>query len=458
MQKEKLKKFTAFVRSMIPHEAAYLKLRLNTKDDERQLIMNHVFHNVMNTEQFTPFDIEIDKRKYSKLLTWMQVELDKIDVDKNLKWISKTHESILLDEISPALDAQIMRSIKRYSPHEYYFLRFYEMLIEYRHYLLIRMRYNGHQKINEFLEKHHFDYQRSKLVYDQMHQATSDIIGTGNTLQKEAIQWKRWLYDSYKDSTLDGLNRYMAAIRYIFVCLRYNSMDDLEDILLSLDSFFKNGSNYSKRILVNYYDNMLVLFDKKGDYEKAKYYGYLSIKHQHPDAIIYRNNLVNVLIKNQEFDEALNVIEEAEFKTKSTRNFHSVIGFVSNHVRCLTKVGRVSEAVTKGRVFLNAYDNNILKYRWHRFFAAYHGALLTAGKHHEIIKNTEKYDLAQKEWVNYNKKHSQKILNIYYQIALHQSPKEQSAAFREIMNQLITPDQTSQYDTELLEIIEEMSV
>lgn len=457
MRKEKLKKFKAYVDNLLPHEAIYLQKNFQSQDPERIEIMEVIQKSVNAPDRYTEFDDDIDKRKYSSILNWMKKSLDKINVDQRLKWISGTHQSILLDQLTPELEAEIVKMTRSCTPQDYYFLRYYEMLVDFRHYLLIRMRYTVHQKIHDFMQRHEYEYQRSKLVYDQMHHATADIIGSESQMKKEAIQWKKWLNETFRDTTLDGRNRYMALIRYIFICLRYNLINDQEKALLFMDQYFQDGKNHSRRILVNYYDNMLVMYDKKGDFEKAKYYGYLSIKHPHPDALIYRNNLANVLIKRQAFQEALTVIEEADFKIKSTRNFHSVVGFVSNHIRCLTKVGQIKEAEVKGRVFLQAYRKNILKYRWHRFFAAYHGALIYAENFEEIIRNTEKYHLHTMEEENYTQnEYRQKILNLYYLAALRSLSKITVMSYRKTLNQLLPPKEQSMYDKEMIEVVEEL--
>ena len=428
MAKEKLKKFNSYCENLLPNEISYLHARFKSTDPERTHIMNAILQGVQNGDNSFDFDLNIDKRKYSKSLNWMQNELDKIDVDKKLKWINECLNSILLDEVSLEVDQSIARAINSFQANDYYFMYFYEMLLQYRQHLLIRMQYQIYQKVNDYIERNQFDYKSSRLIFEQLHQATHDIIGTGGSASRnEAIQWKNWLLENFKNARLDGLVRHMSAIRYIFVCLRYNTLDDLEYLLFELEKFFEDGRNYTRRLLVNFYDNMLVLYDQKKDFEQACYFGYLSIKYDRPDAIIYRNNLINVLIKMDRFEEALHVIETANFKLKHTRNMHSAIGFISNHIRCLTKVNKNSEAIIKGQVFMQAYLPQILKYRWHRFFTAYHSALLKGNKFNEIIRNTEKLKLASKEKAREsNKKYSLALNQFYFQALLNTDKINQS--------------------------------
>jgi hypothetical protein len=124
----------------------------------------------------------------------------------------------------------------------------------------------------------------------------------------------------------------------------------------------------------------------------------------------------------------------------------------------LTKTDRIKEAVVKGRVFLKAYTKNILKYRWHRFFAAYHGALLSQGLHSEIIKNTEKFKLKEKELSRSSKAQNKRILSLYYCIAQVQMKKIDSVQFTHFINELLLDHSLSNYDAELGTIINQMLV
>lgn len=453
MAKQKLKKFTDYCKCLLPHEIKLLSSQFKSDDAERRQIVNHIYDQIISGEYTFTFDSTIDKRKYSKVLHWMEQELNKRDVDQQLVWINENLRGILLDNVPNEHDNAILKSLKKAKISDYYFMYYYEMLLQYRHYLLIRMRYNVYQRVNEYIEKWQFDYKRTRLVFEQLHQATSDIIGTGENLRNEAIQWSKWLLENFRNERLDGLNRHMAAIRYIFICLRYNALDELEVVLNELDVFFSNGQNYSKRLLVNYYDNMLVLYDQKQSYEEARRYGYLSIKYEHPDAIIYRNNLVNVLIKMNRFSEALSVIEATQFKLKNTRNWHSAIGFISNHIRCLTKVNKNKSAIIKGNVFMQAYPNQILKYRWHRFFAAYHGALLSGEKYSEIIKNTEKHDLHTREKQQISQRKYKLILNLYYLIAKLKIGSIDQDTFKDQLLSFQSTVDFKYYDDSLQEIL-----
>lgn len=457
--KEKLKKFKNYSDSLLPFESGYLLGLLNTKDEEKESIMKLIHDNSSAIIPESLFDISIDKRKYSSLMKWMQEQLSRIDVDQQFQWISEVHESILLDRISIKHESLISKSIKSFHSNDYYFMSFYEMLLDYRHYLLIRMRYADHSRIDNYLNKYKFDYQRSKLVNDQMHQATVDILGKNNELSSSGIQWEKWMLECLESETLDGLNRYMALVRLNFVYLRYNMMDKLGNLLDKATAIFEKPKYYSRRLLLNYYDNLVVFFDKKNDHERARYYGYLSIRDINQDSIIYINNLVNVLIKMKRYEEALSLIDSINFKIKTSRNFHSVIGFVSNHVRVLTKLGRLKEAVTKARVFLNAFDKLILKYRWYRFFSAYLGALLSYEKYSEVIKLCDRYQLLEKEANFSSELRAGRIIAIYYFLSQINKSTIAPETFKIRIRPLISDnDYLNTLDDELIEMIRKFDI
>lgn len=455
--KQRLKKFTEFADRLLPLETSYLLRQATHLEPDRTAILQRLHKRIVEVDEVHDFDLSIDKRKYSRSMRWIEATLHKVDVDRRLEWIGKSHTDILLDQIHPDTDNDILQSIKSMTPQSYYFIRYYDMLTEYRNYLLIRMRYDQYRRVDEVLERWRYNYQKSRLAHDQIHQATADIIGLSDDNKSEAIQWKQWLTNTFDDQSLDGLNRYMAIIRLSFVCLRYNMLPDLYQTMQRLEPFFAGGQYYSRRILMNYYDNMLVLYDKLGDKDKARYYGYLSIRDDHPDTIIYRNNLVNVLLKDSRFKEGLDVIEGTHFKMGSTKNFHSVIGFVANHIRCLSKLDRVPEAMTKGRVFLDAYHKQILTYRWHRFFAAYLGALLMGQRFAEVVRVIERYQLLSRE--QNHSTHSVKgvqVIEVYYYVALRLAGKLSKDAFRSHLSPIIAKSSAMTLDKELLQMVGEM--
>jgi hypothetical protein len=439
--KEKLKKFTAFSRHLLPHESAYLLEVLKTEDEDKISIMQKVHENALKVDAHEPFDTSIDKRKYSSLLKWMKIKLDKVDIDSQLRRIVSLHRDILLDTINDRGEQEISQMMRTVRSNAYNFIRFYDMLLEYRQYLIIRMRYKDHARIHQFIEKYKFDFQKSKLINEQMHQASNDIVGDSNA---SGIQWGKWLKECFYNSSLDGYNRYMAFVRLSFIYLKHDMLREMEEMLYKdAELLFKNGLNYSRRLLLNYYDNMLVLYDKMKDYEKARYFGYLSIRDFNQDSIIYVNNLVNVLIKMKLTPEALSIIDGIDFKIKMSKNMHSAIGFVSNHIRCLSLNNETDKAILKAKVFLSAYSKDILNYRWHRFFVSYISAMVKAKQFHDALKLMDRFKLVAREEEYAQLSGGRRTIQVFQDICLYQ------------LNKLKTSDLVAKWEFNKADMIEE---
>lgn len=404
--KEKLKKFKTFTKDILPHEVKYLKAIERFSDPEKKDILDIIDNNAHSLSVQQTFDTSIDKRKYSALQKWMKAELDKIDVDKKFIWITNALQHIMLDNVSVEQETQIIKSLQLFDNTSYYFVKHYEMLLDFRQYLLIRKRYIEYKKVNHYLNQYQFEHQRSILINQQMDQATKEIIGLSSKLSSNENRWENWLLENFKNDHLDGLNRYLAFVRLSFIYLNQNKLNALKKIHNVIFHFFETGKYYSRRLLLNFYDNSLVLCDRKKDYEKAYYYGRLSIKGVGPDQLLYRNNFINVLIKQEQYEEALNWINDLPFKISEHKDYYSVIGFVSNHIRCLTKTNQVEQALNKANVFWKAYSKQILEYRWYRFFLAYLEALFVKKDYSKIIRIAKRNDLLEKE--EHNTKREQK--------------------------------------------------
>jgi len=437
--KQKLKKFTAFTDSLLPHETAYLLHKQKMEDTVKLSILKKVAYNSKHINKPKSYDASIDKRKYSHLLLWMKKELNAIDVDKSLEWINEIQKQVLHDNIRKQEEVSLFKSLKKFNSSSFYFVKYYNLLLDYRHYLLIRMRYNDYKLVNDFLEKQKKNYENSKQINDKLHKITYDIVGSSYNEKGESLKWLDWLKKTFKNDSLDGQNRYMALIRMSFVSIKYNQLKKSKKTFLESESFFSIGKNYSKRLLLNYYDLMLVIFDKLGNYEKAIYYGQLSIKdvNINPDSIIYVNNFANVLIKNYKYEKALKLLQNVNFKVHLNKNFHAAIGFVSNQIRCLSKIGKPNEAITKGEIFFNAYRKKVLKFRWHRFFAAFLGALLIAEKHNDIIQYIKKYKLLSLKSKTTLQNRSSNIIEIYYYVSSYKEGYINNQQLKNKLDELI---------------------
>lgn len=395
--KEKLRKFNSFAASLLPHEVKYLLSIQRFVDEEKKFILLKVSDNVLSSNDNHSYDTTIDKRKYSYIQKWIKNQLDRIDVDNRFLWISRMLQDILLDRISSEDEATVIKSLSIFSNTSYYFTKHYEMLIEFRQYLLIRKRYSEYKKVDLFINDYTFDYQRSMLINQQMDQATKEIMGLESKSQDDKERWEKWLGDTFTNEHLDGSNRYLAFVRLSYYYLNKNKLDKLEESYNNVQSFFENGQYYSRRLLLNFYDNSLVLYDRKKDYKTALYYGKLSIKGDGPDQLLYFNNFINILLKQDRYDEALSWINYKSYKISDYKDFYSVVGYVANYVRCLSKTNYVHHAINKAKVFWENNKSSIMEYRWHRFLSAYIEALLINEDFQKIIRLVKRYKLVPLE-------------------------------------------------------------
>lgn len=395
--KEKLKKFKSFARVLLPHELRYLLSIQRFQDEEKLSIIRNLMVEVEAPNPIGIYDETIDKRKYSYIQKWILHELNKIDVDKKYLWINSMQKDIILDKISFEDEAVILKSLNSFTNTSYYFSKHYEMLIELRQYLLIRRRYNAYKKVDIYLNEYTYDYQRSLLINRQMDQATKEIMGLGTQSSSDKDKWENWLKDTFMNEHLDGLNRYMSFIRLSYYYLKENKLNQLEETYKKVQTLFENGHYYSRRLLLNFYTNSLVLYDRKKDYTKAYYYGILSIKGKGPDELLYFNNFINIMMKQNKFGAALTLIQSKAFKISEFKDHYSVIGYVSNYIRCLLKNNQPKYALNKANVFWEDSKLRILEYRWHRFLSVYIETLLANGQYLKIIRLVKRYKLISRE-------------------------------------------------------------
>ncbi|MCC6283266.1 MAG: hypothetical protein IT262_21855 [Saprospiraceae bacterium] len=399
----KLRTFSEFAATLLPQETAYLLSVQKFGDQVKLSILERLHENCRNIDVFIPYDEEIDKRKYSSLKNWITDRLRENDVDIQFEWMNEMERKIITDAIEPEEERLIFRTLKNFQPTHFFFIKFYELAQAFRHFLLIRLRRDEHRVVNEFLLQHQATYERSKQTYGQLHEATLDIVQQYATGSGESIQWQKWLADAFYDETLDGLNRYFALIRLIFVHLNYGRYVPLLEKFEYWDKVLERGQYYSKRLLTNYYSQRLLLHSKFKDYEKAAYYGYLSVRSKNSDYIFYVNNLAAVLLRAKRYPAALEVMKAAYPDVKTTRNFHNKIGFVAFYIKCLYGNRQYKNAESYAATFLKAYAKEVFAYRWHLFFSAYFEVLFRQGKFTKLLSVAQQYRLLERD-VEYRKK------------------------------------------------------
>ncbi len=120
-----------------------------------------------------------------------------------------------------------------------------------------------------------------------------------------------------------------------FYILHYKEFHKLSKIYNDLDKLIISGQIYSKRILVNYYANRLLLHSRYNELDKAAYYGYLSIKSSQFRLSFLCEYLCGILLRRDKAREALQLMEDNLAEFKQNISPHTRIGFTSYYVKSL---------------------------------------------------------------------------------------------------------------------------
>lgn len=403
MKKMQLQKFTEFANQLLPHETSYLLSVQQFEDSQKLDILKLLDYNCRNIGQFTPYDTAIDKRKYSHLKNWIADRLQEIDVDHNYKWMLELEKKIMSDSITWQEEKSLLKEVRNYKHPGFYFSKFYELLQLYRHFLLIRLRYLDYEEVHSFLEHYKADYEFSRQIGDRLNRATNDIVRQYSGGSTTSAKWESWLEEIFYDDKVEGIKRHMALIRLTFVSFNYRKYDMLREKYDYLDVQLSEGRYYSKRLLVNYYINRLLLHSRFREYEKAAFFGYLSIREKTHDYILYVNNLCSVLLKLNRYQQALELMRQAAPEIRDTQNMFNRVSFVAYYMGALNKNGLYRNAEGYGETFLRAYSKDVVAHRWHLFFSHYFEALLNLGNFDKVLKTIKKFDLLSKDRAFQNK-------------------------------------------------------
>ncbi|TGE16607.1 hypothetical protein E5J99_09525 [Hymenobacter elongatus] len=303
----------------------------------------------------------------------------------------------MTDSISPGEEKALLQTIARYEKPDYYFIKFYELTLSYRQFLLIRMRYKDYQTVSHFIERQRGSSEKSRAVSQKIHDATLDITTQYAQHTTESRQWEQWLLDTFYDEPLDGLNRYFAVVRLTFLYFNYSAFDKLKVVYDALDMLLRQGVFYSRRILFNYCANCVLLHSKFDVLQQAEEYGYLSIKQKNNDHLHYLNNYSAILLRQGKIHEALCLMKQSFPALKHTNNLRNKIGFMSFYVKCLNLNGQPADGEKLADSFLRDNSKDILAHRWHIFFVAYFQALVLQEKYDKLLKTCRKLHLLQKE-------------------------------------------------------------
>lgn len=431
-----LQKFTEFANQLLPHETSYLLSVQQFEDSQKLDILKLLDYNCRNIGQFTPYDTGIDKRKYSHLKNWIRDRLLEIDVDHNYKWMLELEKKIMSDAIGWQEEKALLKAIRNYKHPAFYFSKFYELLLLYRHFVLIRLRYLDYEEVNTFLENYKADYEFSRQIGDRLNRATNDIVRQYSGGATTSAKWESWLEEVFFDEKVEGIKRHMALIRLTFISFNYRKYDMLREKYDYLDQQLCEGRYYSKRLLVNYYINRLLLHSRFREYEKAAFFGYLSIREKTHDYILYVNNLCSVLLKLNRYQQALELMRQAAPEMRDTQNMFNRVSFVAYYMGSLNKNGMYRNAEGYGETFLRAYGKDVVAHRWHLFFSHYFEALLNLGNFDKILKTIKKFDLLQKDRAFQNKPGYQPNIPVAWYIAQYKEGNLELAAVKAALQEL----------------------
>jgi len=431
MSEIKRERFFDFASSVLPHEVDYLERIQKLKDAENLQILMQVRRSTLNPEEPAQFDKSIDKRKYSYMKKWITQKLNAIDADRFFFHMTELDSKIMTDAIGPEDEKALLGLIHTYKSTGYYFIRFYELVQNYRYYLLIRMRYNYLKPINNFLENWKQAYNHAKNVNQELHEATIDIVDQYASYKKESRQWEERLISIFNDEALDGLNRYYAIVRLTFMYYNYKQYDKLIGLYKHLDELIVNGHIYSKRILVNYYANKVLLHARNNELDKAVYYGLLSIRWKSADYMFYLSNLCAVLLRSDRNKLALKMMKDNLPELKNTVSPHNRIGFASFYIQSLVRNNKATQALSYANTFLERNREDILQFRWHLFFSSMIQSMLRLEKYAEVIKTVKKYELLKREAEHRNRAGYLPAITWYYQVARYKECLIDEAAMLE---------------------------
>ncbi|RMA64353.1 hypothetical protein [Ulvibacter antarcticus] len=412
----KLKKFTAFSKTILPNEAKYLETQFQFVDEEKLQIIKLVIENALSQNIFRDFDADIDKRKYSYIKDWINKKLLSIDVDATIGWIMSLNKKILTDAISSKEEKEFLNYISSYKNIDFSFQSLYDLAKEYKSYLLVRMRYKDHQIVAGFILENKASYIKAREITEKLYSATAEITDQYTLNNNDTKYLENWLLEVFNEASISGKNRYQAFILLAFMYSNYDENDKLKLLFNQIDIYFSLGEMYSRRLLSNYYASRVLLHSKQDEFKEAEFYGYLSIRQNNNDTLMYLNNLVAILLRNNKPEKAFSLLEKHTDLYRETHNYHQKIGYSSYQIRVLSELQKNSLAEATAKTFLRKYKNEVLKHRWHHFFTSYISTLIVQEKYEEVLKLSTKFDLIKKE--GERQKQNNYVPNIAWSISL----------------------------------------
>ncbi len=440
MAKKALQSFADFASKLLPHETGYLLQIQKFEDPERLEILKKIHDNVRHSIDHNNFDQSIDKRKYNHLKNWIIDQLNKVDVDVRLKKIHELSYKIRVDSIVYEEEKLIFAQLKKTDPSYFFFKEFYELVLSYRQFLLIRLRYRDHDLTDDFIKKYKDEYQLTKDLFVRLHDATYDIVRAYSGNKADSLKWENWLRDVILDEKKQGFLRYQAFVNLMFISHNHKRPDLVSNLFHVIEFHFLNGNFYSKRVLLNYYNMKLMYHAGLREYEEAVKYGYLSIRDITHDSLLYTNNLCAVLMRLNRNEEALKLMQQQSHLIKTSKNYYNRVGYVAFYMEAMIKNGKFRQAESYGEKFLNAYKDEVLQFRWHLFFSIFLEAMVHNKSFEKISRINSKFKL-----LDLHEKHSRNFsynpsIPFFIQLSFYQMTKVKSddmiAFLEHTLNQL----------------------
>jgi hypothetical protein len=391
-----LSRFNLFVSELFPHEVEYLIACMRFEDTEMTRLMNQVHKAVIEGEA-EPWDEKVDKRKYSRLMVWCSLRLAQINVDSDFKQLLELKNSIREDNISPADEKSLISRLRAYQKPCFNFIQLYQLAQSMNSFLLIRLRETDQKTVQQFLKKFKSQYQQSLTIQQQMDDATEQIVAQYRNPEQNTRHWEKWLIDVFRNTQLDGDNRYSAIVRLTFLYYNYLDYEKLQNLYHELDTCFHDGQFYSRRILVNYYSNRVLMHARFDEWEMAEKYAWLSITQKGTDHLYYLNNLCAVLLRTGKEKIALSTMKAAFAELKSTTSAHNKVSFAALYTRTLIKNQMTKQAARFAQTWLNANTKEVLSNRWHLYFSQLILAQLSNSNYLQALGIIQKFKLLEKD-------------------------------------------------------------
>lgn len=397
--KIKLARFEEFADGLYPSEVKYISDNNQFSDSELFKILEVLNQRVNHPEKHIEFDPLIDPRKYSKLIKYFGQKLGKIDVDQYYTWVNTFNYQVTTDAIPPEEQTKVLTEIRHYDPRWYHSDVFYQAIVNYKTYLIMRGRLKDLNVVKDFLQRYRVSYDLNRSMMVHIESVTERIIFEQKNKKSDiSPEEVNEMLALFRNENLSKKTRYAGLLAYIMYHINHEDVHKLITPINELEQAIYKGEFYSPRLLANFYANKLLLLNKLGKYQEAAFCGYLSVKHHTEDFLYYLNNYTTVLIHLNECKKALDQMKDAFDVFKKSRNLNNRMVFISNYCRCLNESKQFNNTVRLMRIYLEEFKERTFEHRWNYFFRTYLYALVMNGQNGLALRLNRKYKLVEREY------------------------------------------------------------